>query len=339
MGGRMAMSVAVPSAPPCGVWHARACLCFAAVVALLLAAACTSTPEPLRLGSNVWPGYEPLFVARALGFYPARTVELVNFPSAAEVMRAYRQGSLDIAATTADEALSVVATQPDQRIVLVCDFSKGADVLLARFEFGSVRELRGRRIGFEPNALGAYMLTRALEVSGLGVRDVIAVPVQLEDHERAFSSGSVDAIVTFEPRRTRLLAAGARQLFDSAQIPGEVVDVLLARRQLVEANNPALRNLIAGWFRALDYLKSQPDDFARRVAARERVSPATFLETLHGLELPDRAANQRLLGRGDGNLQAALRGLSGAMLGANLLSNPVELSQLLDDRFVRTRVP
>jgi ABC-type nitrate/sulfonate/bicarbonate transport system substrate-binding protein len=38
----------------------------------------------------------------------------------------------------------------------------------------------------------------------------------------SLAAGVVDALVTFEPHRARLLAGGARLLFDSSQIPGEI---------------------------------------------------------------------------------------------------------------------
>ena len=121
----------------------------------------------MRVGTNVWPGYEPLYIAQRRGQLAGQPIELVTFPSSAEVMRAYRYGSLDVAATTADEALSLVESLPEQRVVLVCDFSSGADALLAHPELQTFGQLRGRRIGYEPNALGAYVLARALEVSGM----------------------------------------------------------------------------------------------------------------------------------------------------------------------------
>lgn len=300
---------------------------------------CGPRESPLRVGANVWPGYEPLFLARSLGYYREQPIQLMEFSSTAEVIRAYRNGLIDVAALTADEALRVVGTQPGHRIVLVCDASKGADVLLAKPEFHSLQELKGRRVGVETTALGAFMLARALDHAGMSAADLVIVPVPLPEHERAFLAGQVDAVVTFEPHRSRLLAAGARRLFDSSQIPWEVVDVLLARRELSAAKRQALAALVAGWFDALKHLREQPADAAARMAPREGVTPREFLDSLQGLELPDRETNLRLLGPSTNNLAGVLRQLSAVMLKHRMIPRVGDPALLLDDRIVQTAKP
>lgn len=320
----------------------RASLARTAVVAVLLfaivlpgAPGCRPSEEPLRVGANVWPGYDLMFLARELGYYDEQTIRLIDFSSAAEVSRAYRNRLLDVAALTADEALAVTSGQTDHRIVLVFDFSNGADVLLSRPEIRSIEDLRGRRVGVETTALGAYMLARALEGGGLSPRDVTVVEVPLSRHEKAFAAGEVDAVVTFEPIRSRLLASGARKLFDSSQIRGEIVDVLLTRLELPEGKRRALAALVSGWFRALDYLEKHPADAAARIAPREGVTAEQFLASLGGLQLADRQANLRLLGRASDNLEATLSRLSAVMLGHGIAADTIE-TPLLDDALVRT---
>jgi NitT/TauT family transport system substrate-binding protein len=68
-------------------------------------------------------------------------------------------------------------------------------------------------------------------------------------------------------------------LFDSRQIPGEILDVV-AMRESVVTKSVAADALINGWFRALDYLQKHPDDVARRVAPHEGVTPEQFLKSL-----------------------------------------------------------
>ena len=296
---------------------------------------CKRASEPLRVGVNVWPGFEPLFLARSLGFYDGQPIELISLPSCDEVIRAYRNGTINVAAVTADEALRIAEQLPNQRIILACDFSNGADVILAKPKFKTMAALRGRRIGVDQNTLGAYVLSRALQITGMTPADVTVVPVWFDEHEEAYAADKVDAVVTFEPRRTHLLAVGAKAVFDSSQIPGEIVDVLLTHRELLEKGGAAYQTLVKGWFRGLDYLRKQPQDAARRIAPREQMSPEAFLASLHGIELPDREANVRLLGSSADNLGVTLRLLQTLMIQTRLLSRTNDVSLLLDDRLVR----
>ncbi|MDQ6966158.1 MAG: hypothetical protein Q9M23_04455, partial [Mariprofundaceae bacterium] len=79
------------------------------LLALLLTqllAACTPAPKPdLRIGTNIWPGYEPLYLARSLGLFKDTGISLIEYPSSTETMRALRHGSIEAGALTLDEAL------------------------------------------------------------------------------------------------------------------------------------------------------------------------------------------------------------------------------------------
>lgn len=304
------------------------------LLAFVLAAGCHRHSAPLRVGANVWPGYEPLFLAKSLGFYGDEPIQLLSFLSSTEVLRAYRNRAIDVAAVTADEALLLAESMPDQRIILVCDVSHGADVILAKPGFSTFTDLRGRRIGVESGALGAYVLARALEVNRMDATEVTVETVPLNEHEEAFRSGRVDALVTFEPVRSRLIAEGGHQVFNSSQIPGEIVDVLITRAELVEEEAHLLHALVRGWFRALSRMKSHPEECARAMAIREQTTPEAFLASLQLLRLPDRASNRELLEGSQTNLLGALQRLARSMAQHRLISKPPDTSNLLESRFI-----
>src|SRR5262245_54856460 len=172
-------------------------------VLVALVVGCDSNPPPLlRVGTSSWPGYEPLHLAADLKYFGRATrLRLVEYSSATQTLRAFRNGSIEVATLTLDEVLLLAEDVPDLGVVLVMDSSRGADALLGRADMAKVADLRGRRVGYEASATGAYMLSRALEMAGLGASDVTPVPVQFDEHEKAFTNRLVDAIVTFEPAR------------------------------------------------------------------------------------------------------------------------------------------
>lgn len=323
------------SSPDC----CRTSAIFALLVWLLMWSGCADSRPPLRVGFNPWVGYEPLPLARSLGALDGKQVDLVSFPSTTEVIRAYRYGVIDVAAVTMDEALTLFETNPRQHVFLVCDFSRGADAIVGRAEFATLAELRGRRIAVEATALGAYMLARGLASAGLTARDVTVVPMTAEAKEVAFKAGRVDAVVTFDPQRSRLLAAGARQLFDSAQIPGEIVDVLIARQETIERRPKALAAIARGWFRGVEHLAREPRDAFGRIAARQGATPAEVEAMLRGLQFADRAENLRLLAPGSDALAGSFRRLAELMRENRLLTQPVDPERLPIDTVVRGTSP
>lgn len=298
------------------------------LAASLLAGACAPSSPPLRIGTNLWPGYEPLHLSHTLGYDGGAPVRLIDFSSASEVVRAYRDGLLDVAAVTADEALLADDGAAPNRVVLVCDTSNGADVILAGPDVATMQDLRGRRIGVETTVLGAFVLARALELNHMTAADVTVVAVPLPEHEEAFVSHRVDAIVTFEPYRTRLIAGGAQVVFDSRAIPGEIADVLVTRASLAPEHERALGDVITGWFRAQALVATDPQRAAAHMAPRLGLSVPAVLDSLGLVQFPDLRENQRLLGGPEPAMRAPLEALKARMVEQGLAGPAVRLPQL-----------
>ena len=103
----------------------------ALVLAALFVAACSAPGTPLRVGSNVWPGYEFLYLAREKGLYD-ESIRLVELASASDVMDALRAGDIEAGALTLDETITLASEGVDLVVVLVFDISAGADVLMTK---------------------------------------------------------------------------------------------------------------------------------------------------------------------------------------------------------------
>ena len=297
---------------------------------LLVLGGCGREPaEALRIGTNVWIGSEPLYLARDLGQLDAQTVRLVEYPSASEVLRAYRNQALDGMVISLDEVLALAADDLQPRIVLVIDVSHGADVVLGRAGLRSMADLKGRRVAVESHAVGAYVLSRALALNRMQPGDVQIVHLESNEHAAAFEQGRVDAAVTFDPFRSQMLRAGATTLFDSTQIPGEIVDLLVVRESVLEKNPGSVNALLAGWFQAIDYLGRDEQDAARRMSVRQQVSGEQFLQTLRGLRFPSRDENLAMLAGPAPQLLVTGQRLMAMMRQSKLLPRPVEVGALL----------
>jgi NitT/TauT family transport system substrate-binding protein len=267
-----------------------------AALAVVLLAGCSAHPAPpVRIGTNTWPGYEPLYLAQDLGRLGPKNVRLTRFHSATEVMGAFGAGTIDAAALTLDEALLLLASGREARIVLVMDTSQGGDAIVAHPGVRDLKDLAGRRVGVEQTAVGAYMASRAFQKAGLSPEQVSLVDLPANQHAAAFLGGQVDAVVTFEPMRSALVAAGGVELFSSAEIPGEIVDVLVVNPTFLDRHPERVRAVVAGWFEALDYLKSQPSKAANFMAMRLHLTPSAVMKACDGLRFPTPADNRRML--------------------------------------------
>ncbi|MGB3638583.1 MAG: hypothetical protein WBA39_13555 [Rivularia sp. (in: cyanobacteria)] len=107
-----------------------------------LAGCIQNPPDPLRVGFLVWPGYESLYLARDLKYYKDTPIRLVDYPSASELIRAFRNKNLEVVTLTLYEALLVAETEPDVRIVLILDSSNGADAVLAKPKINTLSDIK-----------------------------------------------------------------------------------------------------------------------------------------------------------------------------------------------------
>ncbi|HDP88855.1 MAG TPA: hypothetical protein ENN42_02715 [Thioalkalivibrio sp.] len=296
-------------------------------------AACHAPEPPLRVATSQWVGYQPLHLAQGHAFLPPDRFRFTDFGSNTESLRAFRNGNVEVAALTLDEVLLLSDADHDARVILVMDYSEGADAIVARPGIARVADLRGKRVGVESTAATAYLLARALEIGGLTTADVTLVPLHAARQERAFRRGEVDALATFEPLRTRLLELGAREIFSSRQMPGEIVDVLVTRSRVIEERPEALSELLQGWFAAIGHLRRHPRDAVAAMAPRTELSTDGFLQAIAGIHFPSHAENCRLLARSGEQLSPTINRLHRIMTVQGLVFGEApRANELFDDR-------
>jgi NitT/TauT family transport system substrate-binding protein len=291
-------------------------------------------PPLTRVGCIVWIGYEPLFLARDLGFLDPRRLRLVEMPSNTSSLMLLATGDLEAATLTLDECLLAREGGVDLRVILVFDYSAGADVVMARPEIVRLKDLKGRRIGIEETAASGLVLAKLLEHARLAPLDVEKVALTSGRQIEAYRNNQVDALVSWEPFATQLETHGARRLFDSRAIPGLLVDVLVARTDALDAAPDNFRELVARHFQAQEHLHSVPDDALRHMAPRLRLSDADMRTALQGIRMLDRNANRDWLQGVNPSLKAAAAQLGQTMRTLDLLQRAPDVRDLADPRFL-----
>lgn len=299
------------------------------VIALILGllAGCGEPNETPRIGANRWLGYAPFYLADDLGWMRQSHLRLVEYPHTTGVLRGYRNGLLDAALLTLDEALILQSSGWPVQILLVADVSDGADALFAKSAITSLEHLRGQRIGVENSALGAYFLSRILDLARLKRTDVQVVNMPINEHLKALQTGQIDAAINFVSATQDFTELGAPTLLDSRAIANEIIDVLVINPQTVNARQAA--RLKALWFTSLDEWQRQRAMHDARIERRLGLTTSELNATLAGLRLGDEAFNQQLL-RG-GQLQGSLQRLNEYLFRRQLQSKPADVGQMLPD--------
>ncbi len=311
----------------------KLCIKLTLLVTMVLIAGCQPPPEPLRIVSSPWPGYEPLYLARDLGYLKESSVRITELPSSNLNMEAFSNGSTDISTLTLDETLMLLAKGQKLRILLVMDVSNGADGVVAKPEIKTLADLKGARVGMENIPLGAYILNRVLDMSGLKTSDMTIIPMPEDKHEKAYLQGKIDAAITMEPFKTKLTKAGAHVLLDSSQIPDEIFDLIAVREDVYQTRRDDLCHLARQWFRTLDYVQANQQEAYTRMGKRLGMDAETFRAAMGGLKVPSRQENQRLLGGNAPALLTPAKRLSDIMQRGHMLPGPADIAASIDTSF------
>lgn len=274
------------------------------VVAAFCLPGCMRPVEPpLRIGLNLWPPYELIYLAQETGIFAEEgvSVRLVEFESLSDSRRAFEQGKIDGFAGTLVEVLVAAAeTERDPRVVRVINFSEGADKLIARDSIASVPELRGKRIGVELGSVSFYLLKRLLELHSVPLDSVEVLHRSAGVLSTMLRQGQIDAAVLYPPELSPFISdPGYRVLASSADVPGEVVDVCAFGADILRTRADQVRRFGNALLRAQKLLEEDPERALAVMARREGLSPQEFQRTLiDGIRLATPAEQAELLASG-----------------------------------------
>ena len=300
-----------------------------ALLALGLVCCAPAPKTALVVGTVPWVGLEPLFLAREKGLFPG-PIHLTEYMNSEHELRAFQNGVTHAMAVSLEEVLQRDPLGQQTQVVLVLDSSHGADCVVAQPGVKTLADLRGQRVASEDVMLSTYLLHRALEQVGLDLKAVERVFLAPEQFAAAFERREVAAVAAYEPFCQRLVAAGGHLLFDSAKIPGEIVDVLTVRKSVLQTNPEQVDALLRGWFAALTLMRAHPAESARLMGRRVRLDEGQFLEALKGVHYLGAEEQARMLDGERPRLQEAIERLGAVMRQRGALTKNPDASRLID---------
>ena len=177
------------------------------------------------------------------------TIEVTQFNDYVESMNQYTAGAFDAVTLTNMDGLSIPAAGGvDTTAVIVGDFSNGNDAVILK-DKGTLADLKGQPVNLVEYSVSHYLLARALESAGMSEKDVNVVNTSDPDMVGAFQTPDVTAMVTWNPMVAEILKLpDAHKVFDSTQIPGEIIDMMVANTAVLK-DNPNFGKALAGiWY-------------------------------------------------------------------------------------------
>lgn len=256
-------------------------LFIAIIMVVSLSSSCnwSNNPNPTQkqkvtIGMITFPGYAPLYLAKEKGFYGDLDVELVRIESIGDLRAALSAGKIDVYASTYDIFQANQGAEVPGIGFMLIDESHGADGIVAAPGINSLSDLKGKRLAGEPGVPPYFLLQYLLNKENLSMSDISFKDIATQDAGATFTSGSVDAAALYEPFLSNAVNSrkGSKVIVSSAQAPNILADLLFASENLVKNNPDALKKIAEGWFKALDYSNSNPDDAYEIMAKSFNVS-------------------------------------------------------------------
>lgn len=309
----------------------RKVVAFQSLLLAFTLSGCLPQPsEPLRIASSPWPGYEPLYLAREIGYLPGNLANIYELPSSDITLESFINRSADLATLTLDETLDLLHSGVKLRILAVLDVSNGADAVMVNPKIRQLSDLKGKRIAIENIPLGVYMLSRLLETAKLKREDVRIIHSAESKHEELYRLNKADALITFEPFKTRLAALGARDIFNSSDIPNEIFDLLVVHEDVYQKRHGEVCYVARQWFRTLEFMQHSPQQAELSISKRLGVSVAQYRAMVGGIRTPALQENLRQLGGEHPEIVKPSNRLNEVMLKEGQLTHAVDIVSGLD---------
>jgi NitT/TauT family transport system substrate-binding protein len=196
------------------------------------------------------------------------SIEVTQFNDYVESMNQYTAGAYDAVTLTNMDGLSIPAAGGvDTTAVIIGDFSAGNDAVILK-DKAALADIKGQPVNLVEFSVSHYLLARALESVGMTERDVNVVNTSDPDMVGAFQTADVTAMVTWNPMVSEIVTLpGATKVFDSSQIPGEIIDMMVANSTVL-ADNPSFGKALAGiWYDTMAVMVADtPEGAAARAA-------------------------------------------------------------------------
>jgi len=201
------------------------------------------------------------------------TIEVKQFNDYVESINQYTAGAFDALTVTNMDALSIPAAGGvDTTAVIMGDFSNGNDAVILKNK-PELAAIKGQKVNLVEFSVSHYLLARALESVKLSEKDVTVVNTSDADIAAAYKTPEVTAVVTWNPIVSEVLASpDAKKVFDSSQIPGEIMDLLVVNTDVAKDNPNFAKALVGIWYETITKMRKED---AEGKADREAMAKAS----------------------------------------------------------------
>ena len=247
------------------------------------------------VGWSVYAGWNPWYYMGKSGILRKWAdkynvaIRVQRFDYAAS-LDAFVAKNIDACAMTNMEALDMpAASGVETTAIITGDYSNGNDAVLARNNL-TLQQLAGHKVLLVQKTVSQYLLERALTLNKLegDIKKLKLVNTSDTDIAGAFiADTNQDAVVTWKPLVSQIAKTkGVKSLFNSSQIPGEILDLMVVRTEVLnrpDGSGQRFAKALAGaWYETMQQMSGAgtADKVLKEIAAASEDSLESYKEQL-----------------------------------------------------------
>lgn len=200
-------------------------------------------------------GYQlncPLVILKSLGTLEKSLgkmgykVEWKEFQSGTALMEALNAGSIDFGRTgDSPPIFAQVAGTPFVYVAAGKSKFNGSAILVPKnSSIKSLKDLKGKKIGFAKGSSSHYLLIKALEKAGINYNEITPAFLQPADGRVAFEKGNIDAWVVWDPfTASAEVNSGATELVNGDGLTSDR-DFFLANAAFAKNHNKVIEQIM-----------------------------------------------------------------------------------------------
>ena len=298
---------------------------------------------PVKLSLTTWIGYSPFYVADGMGMYKKQglDVTLKTFSDPAMLPSSVTSKAVDGSLMTYDQLIGAVAQGQKLKVVMPIDYSNGGDAVLADKTIKKITDLKGKKVAYSPLSPSDFLISYALKVNGMSVKDIKPINMAPEAILSAMASKAVTAGVTYEPNVSQILAMGNGKqfhtIYTSKQAPGLIADVMVFDEAYIKKNAKNITGLVKAYLEGLAYIKSNPKEASVIIGKAVGVTGDEVLAQLSGVyNIPaNEMAATFQTGKDTKSYFVSGEIINEILLKSKQIKAPVAIQNTLDDSFVK----
>jgi NitT/TauT family transport system substrate-binding protein len=163
--------------------------------------------------------------------------------------------------------------------IIMGDFSNGNDDGLSRDNL-TIEQWKGQKIYLVEFSVSHYILSRMLEKHGLTEADVTIVNTSDSDIGPAFIANKEQkCVVTWNPIVMQIMQQpGISKTFSSAEIPGEILDLMVVRNEVMTSCPDLAKALTGAWYETMAIMTTRGPTAEKALGVMAASAGCTVIE-------------------------------------------------------------